>query len=88
MEQKAVLETTEPTKPDAAGLTNAIEVVIQQIKPRYQQLKIAHKIAQRAGNRATDRSIRVDARAFEELEQALAELKRFKARLQGEPDDH
>lgn len=88
MEQKTVLETTEPTKPEATGLTNAIEVVIQQIEPRYQQLEIAHKIAQRAGNRATDRSIRVDARAFEELEQALTELKRFKARLQGDPNDH
>lgn len=85
MERNAVFEPTKLTKPEATGLTNAIQVILEQIQPRYKQLELAHKIAKHAGSRATDRSIRVDARDFEELEAAITELKRWKARLKGEP---
>lgn len=87
MKQTTEFETAQLTKPEATGLTKAIEVVIQQIQPHYKQLEIAHKIVERAGDRNVPRSIKVDARAFAELEAALTELKRWKAKLETGVDD-
>ncbi len=84
MEQITEFRTTQLTKPEVTGLTKAIEVILEQIQPHYKQLEIAYKITRRAGDRIVPRSIKLDARAFEELEAALTELKRLKARLQGE----
>ncbi|MCB0190603.1 MAG: hypothetical protein KDJ65_01520 [Anaerolineae bacterium] len=73
---------TQPTKSESTGLTNAIETVLKEIEPRYQQLKLAHQIVTDAGDREVPRSTRVDARKFNALEAALTELRRWKAQLE------